>query len=145
MNNTARVRKLTLTIIYFFCTFRCISALTLSWTPFISSSCFLFIPICFFKFFNKGFIVEERKKRTKKKQGEGRAKKTGRRRSSLSLCSLCENNWLISIYICNKTLSSIMLSLQKNSYFLSFHSSIYHSKLKHPRTFERKVGVTKVK
>ena len=33
-----------------------------------------------------------------------------------------------------KTLPSLMLSLQKNNFFLSFHSSIFHSKKfnKHP-------------
>ena len=37
------------------------------------------------------------------------------------------------IYICAKTLSSFMLSLQKNDSFFSFHSPIFHSKIhKHP-------------
>ena len=37
------------------------------------------------------------------------------------------------LYICVKKLSSFMLGLQKNNYFLSFQSLVFHSKIhKHP-------------
>ena len=70
------------------------NALALSWTPSISSLHFLFISICFFDIFNKGFV-----------EGEGgggwgggswKAKKTNRGIGlSLSLFSHWEENCLI--------------------------------------------------